>query len=753
MDEGRREAEELRQELGRLDAQLIAALHRRARTSKALGQLRGEHGPSLPLTGHASIRAMVAQAKGDMPEDALRDIFREIYAACLALELPARVAFVGPDGGPGYAAVRGRFGRGPSLFAVESTAAALEEVTRKRAQLAVVPFETTTEGRVRETLLALLASDLRIAEVLDAKFHLHLMNRSGRADGIEKVYATPGDHARCQRFLSGLAPRASVIDVATPLLACERAAEEPTAAALASEAFGGDLGLEVAHRNVLDAGESLRPRTPSSARGPRGTAGRGAKSSSSSELGRPGLAARCAEGLRRARRQPHEHPEPSRRRRRMAVPLLRRDGRALADRHSRHGLRGDEADDPLLQGARLLPGALETAVAQVSRMIGGGLERFTGRREVRRRWVGTAEAQRATSAVPTRSGRILPPVDAPVTRRPSRFLAGRQAVSALASFLWPLALLLALACGGKGGVTAEAKKVDLDADPIALLPPAAIVVAGLDARAVFGNARLGPRLSELSEAVVPLGEDAGFRASRDVDRMITAAYATGDGVAVIRGRFDEAKIAATATAKSGAAVVHGSYGGRATHTVGRIAFAVLTPNTVVAGTGDGLRRVLDRVSSLQAAPRSEAPLDRAVPPWMSDTLATLDTHAAAIAVAGDFSTQPIAAATIGSLKLPWLEGLRLARALVSVDGPNEPDLHVTATLTYADPARAEEAASSARMASRWLKVLGPFLGGVTLGDLEITTDASDARCKFAVDDRTLDALLSLAPRFLRDSSR
>jgi chorismate mutase/prephenate dehydratase len=260
VQEGRREAEELRQELARLDAQLIATLHRRARTSKALGHLRGDHGPSLVATDNASIRAVVEQARqqggtADMPEEALRDIFREIYAACTALELPAKVAFVGPEGGGGYAAARGRFGRGPSLFSVESTAAALQEVTRKRAQLAVVPFETSTEGPVQGTLLALLASDLRIVEIVDTTFHLHLMNRSGSLDGVQTVYATPADHARCQRFLSELGPHSRVIDVANPHAACQHALEEPGAAALANEAFGGELGLEIARRNVLDAGE------------------------------------------------------------------------------------------------------------------------------------------------------------------------------------------------------------------------------------------------------------------------------------------------------------------------------------------------------------------------------------------------------------------------------------------------------------------------------------------------------------------
>ncbi len=254
MDEGRREAEELRRELAGIDDQLTSALHRRARLSTALGRLRGEHMPALPLSDQGTPRFTPSQAKGAMPEDALRDIFREVHAACLALELPAKVAFVGPEGGPGHAAVRARFGRGPSVSA-ESTVAALEEVTRKRAPLAVVPFETSTEGPVQGTLLALIASDLRIAEVVETKSHLHLFSRGGD-DRIQKVYVAPGDHAHCQLFLSGLPSGVAVVDVPTPLLACQRASEEPAAAAIARKAFGGDFGMEVAQRNVLDAGES-----------------------------------------------------------------------------------------------------------------------------------------------------------------------------------------------------------------------------------------------------------------------------------------------------------------------------------------------------------------------------------------------------------------------------------------------------------------------------------------------------------------
>ena len=252
--DGKREVDELRQEMAKLDAQLLVALDKRARSARRLHELRKDQSPTLPLTDHAAIRALVARSTGDMPPDALRSVFREILAACLALELPVQVTYVGPEGGPGHAAARRRFGLGSNLIAAETTAIAVEEVSRKRAEFAVLPFETLADGPVQSTVLALVARDLRIAEVLDTTFDLHLMSRTGNAADAQKIYATAADHALCERFLGGLPQRPPVVDVKTPLAACRLAVEETGAAAITTETFGAQLGLEVATRNVLDSG-------------------------------------------------------------------------------------------------------------------------------------------------------------------------------------------------------------------------------------------------------------------------------------------------------------------------------------------------------------------------------------------------------------------------------------------------------------------------------------------------------------------
>jgi hypothetical protein len=304
---------------------------------------------------------------------------------------------------------------------------------------------------------------------------------------------------------------------------------------------------------------------------------------------------------------------------------------------------------------------------------------------------------------------------------------------------WWLFAALALglvACGGKGAGGAADKSADLDGDPLALLPGSAVFAGNLDARALFDQSAVGPRLAAIGDRLLPLGDDAGFRATRDVDRVVFAGYATtgADVAVIVRGRFDEAKFAAATKAKDGTAIVKGTYAGRTTYSIGGASYAVLTSKTVVVGTGDGLRRVLERVQA--------GTFTRALPPWVTETL---DTNGAQVAVAGDFATQPVASVAVGSLRLPWLQGLRQARGVGNFQPPG---MNFASTLSYGVPQQAEAGADGVRSLDGWLKVLGPLLGGIRLQNLAVSTDHSDLRCKFALDDQALEGLLGLASRLL-----
>ena len=299
-----------------------------------------------------------------------------------------------------------------------------------------------------------------------------------------------------------------------------------------------------------------------------------------------------------------------------------------------------------------------------------------------------------------------------------------------------VALVALVACAGKEPATPAEAKLDLDSDPMALLPSSAVAVANLDARAMFASASVGARVATLADTLLPLGPDAGFEAKRDVDRVVLGVYtSTGaDAVAIVSGRFDPAKIAAATQSRGGVAIVHAMYAGRDTYAAGPAMYSVLTAKTVVAGTGDGVRRVLERVQ--------DGKLERATPAWIDQTLST---PGAQLALAADFTSQPVTVAAIGSVPLPWIRGIRVAKVIGNFD---KPGMNVAATLSYADAQQAETAADGVRTADVWLKVIGPLLGGLSLQDLDVATDDKDMKCKFAVDEQTLGHLLAFAPRLL-----
>lgn len=299
-----------------------------------------------------------------------------------------------------------------------------------------------------------------------------------------------------------------------------------------------------------------------------------------------------------------------------------------------------------------------------------------------------------------------------------------------------LAALLLFACGGKGANAGGENKLDLDSDPLALLPGSAVIVANVDARTLWDSTTVGPQIGTIADRLVPLGDDAGFEAKRDVDRVVLASYATGgiDVAAIVSGRFDPAKLEAATKTTSGAPVTTTMYAGRATHAAGGAVWSVLTAKTLVAGTSEAVRHVLDKVQT--------GKIERAEPPWVIETL---QTPGAEIAVAGDFASQPLVAASIGAVNLPWLEGLHVARVIGNFQ---KPGMNMAATLTYGDAQQASSAADGVRTVTGWIKLLGPFLGGLSLQNLDVQTAGTDMQCKFAVDDQTLSNLLALAPRFL-----
>jgi hypothetical protein len=317
----------------------------------------------------------------------------------------------------------------------------------------------------------------------------------------------------------------------------------------------------------------------------------------------------------------------------------------------------------------------------------------------------------------------------------------------LRSFLSCALLASSVACGGgtpdavTARAAAEVTAEQIDADPVALLPSSALAVANVDARAFYQSETLGPTVGKLTERLLPIGEEAGFRPSRDVDRILAASYSMQglDAVAVVSGRFDEKKIQELARkntpTKGGGMVVESTYAGRSLYTINNVGIAVLTSKTALTGTETGIRRALDRIK--------EGRVKRAVPDWM---LATLDTKGAAASLAADLAAQDLANITAGALQIRWLKGLQKVRVIANFQ---EPGMHVAGSLTYDTGENADVGAKGIQDASSLASMLAVTGLVPRLQGLDVKVNSTSVEYKFAVDDQALRGLLASVDKYAR----
>lgn len=233
MTDAKRELDKIREALERADAQLVEALEARAKAVKGYAALKQrEPDAYLALTSSAEIVRRALENARSFPPAALESVLREILGACAAMVAPVQVAVLGPEGGLGSAAARLHFGSSAATTVHDSVAAIFDEIARGRSSYGVVPFETSTDGAVGETLDALVQSEARICGERTVANTYALVSRTGNAADVEKIYATSTALAACERTVRREFPRAALLDVRSGRVAADLAGEDHGAAAI-----------------------------------------------------------------------------------------------------------------------------------------------------------------------------------------------------------------------------------------------------------------------------------------------------------------------------------------------------------------------------------------------------------------------------------------------------------------------------------------------------------------------------------------
>ena len=243
-----------RDQINEIDDQILELLQKRAEISKQVGAVKAETGETQVYVPHRQkqiIERLKAQNHGKFPEAALEAIWTEILSASRSLQEPERVAFLGPIGSFGHLAALSHFGESTELIPIHPQIDIFTEVESGRVDYGVVAIENSAQGTVRDVLERFQQTPLWICAETFQPIRQHLLSKTPLTE-IKCVYSHPQPFAQCKTWLRRHLSHAEQIEVVSTSEAAQRAAEQPSAAAIASELAGEIYQVPIVANAIMD---------------------------------------------------------------------------------------------------------------------------------------------------------------------------------------------------------------------------------------------------------------------------------------------------------------------------------------------------------------------------------------------------------------------------------------------------------------------------------------------------------------------
>ena len=248
--------DELRVRIDEVDLEIQTAVNQRAALAQEVARAKRESVDKedfyRPDREAEILRQIRDRNQGPLSDEAMVRLFKEIMSACLALQKPLSVAFLGPEGTFTQAAALKHFGHFVKTEPVDAIDAVFREVEACSAQYGVVPVENSTEGVINYTLDMFIHSPLKICGEVELRIHQHLMTKANDLGAVRRVYSHQQSLAQCRNWLDLNLPTVERVAVSSNAEAARCAAHEPETAAIAGEVAAETYGLSVVASSIED---------------------------------------------------------------------------------------------------------------------------------------------------------------------------------------------------------------------------------------------------------------------------------------------------------------------------------------------------------------------------------------------------------------------------------------------------------------------------------------------------------------------
>ncbi len=260
MSEPKHSLSDLRDQIDAIDQQLLTLFNQRAQCAMEVAEVKKSADADAvffrPDREAQVIKRLKELNQGPLSDDEVGRLIRELMSACLALEQPMKIAYLGPQGTFTESAALKHFGHSVSTLPMSSIPDVFNAVESGHADYGLVPVENSTEGVVSHTLDMFIDSALKICGEVEIRIHHHLANQSQNPDDIKQIYSHQQSFAQCRRWLDQNMPTAERIPVSSNAEAARIAAENPEAAAVCGEPAVQAFELRKCFENIEDVSDN-----------------------------------------------------------------------------------------------------------------------------------------------------------------------------------------------------------------------------------------------------------------------------------------------------------------------------------------------------------------------------------------------------------------------------------------------------------------------------------------------------------------
>lgn len=248
----------LRSKIDELDAKIIALLNERTELALEVGKVKSETGKEIyaPERESQIYQKIEREAKGPLPKDSLKSIYREIMSAALAIEKPLTIAYLGPEATFSHLASLSKFGSSVNYAPAKTISQIFSEVERRQADYGVIPIENSIEGVVTHSLDMFFESDLKICSEMLLGITHNLMSNSTMKN-IKRIYSVGHALAQSRTWIETHLPNAEIIETASTAAGVKHAQYEDGAAAIGTKLASTLYNVPIVAEGIQDAAHNM----------------------------------------------------------------------------------------------------------------------------------------------------------------------------------------------------------------------------------------------------------------------------------------------------------------------------------------------------------------------------------------------------------------------------------------------------------------------------------------------------------------